>query len=150
VQGPASGSGQLLVSIQAGGRKGLSRSREVIPPLRSALVRPHLFSLENRRLWGDLIATFQCLKGAYGQDGDKIFSRVCSNRIRGNGLKLQEGRFRLDIRKKFFTMRVVKHWNTSRELIDDSSLETFKVSLDRALSNLISLQMSLLITGGLD
>ena len=135
--------------------RGQSRATKMIRGLESLCYEERLrqlglFSLENRRLWGDLIATFQCLKGAYGQDGDKIFSRVCSNRIRGNGLKLQEGRFRLDIRKKFFTMRVVKHWNTSRELIDDSSLETFKVSLDRALSNLISLQMSLLITGGLD
>ncbi|KFR01329.1 hypothetical protein Y956_14782, partial [Nipponia nippon] len=55
-----------------------------------------------------------------------------------NGLKLKEGRFRLDIRKKFFTMRVVKHWNRlSREVVDAPSLETFKVRLDRALGNLI-------------
>ena len=54
---------------------------------------------------------FQYLKGAYKKDGDKLFSRACCNRTRGNGFKLKEGRFRLDIRKKFFTMRVVKHWN---------------------------------------
>ena len=53
-------------------------------------------------------------------------------------LPLKEGRFRLDIKKKFFTMRVVKHWNRlPREVVDDSSLETFKVRLDGALSNLI-------------
>ncbi|KFW70382.1 hypothetical protein AS28_03186, partial [Pygoscelis adeliae] len=47
------------------------------------------------------------------------------------------GRFRLDIRKKFF-MRVVKHWNRlPRGAVDAPSLETFKVRLDRALSNLI-------------
>ncbi|KFW73567.1 hypothetical protein AS28_12111, partial [Pygoscelis adeliae] len=52
--------------------------------------------------------------------------------------KLKGGRFRLDIRKKFFTLRVVKHWNRlPREVVDAPSLETFKVRLDGALSNLI-------------
>ncbi|KFV57581.1 hypothetical protein N341_05532, partial [Tyto alba] len=55
-----------------------------------------------------------------------------------HGFKLKEGRFRLDIRKKFFTMRVVKHWNKfPREVVDALSLETFQARLDGALSNLI-------------
>ena len=97
-----------------------------------------LFSLEKRRLQGDLIAACQYLKGAYENDGDRLFSRACSNRPRGNGFQLKEGRFRLDIRKKFFTMRVVKHCNRlPREAVDAPSLETFKVRMDRPLSNLI-------------
>ena len=97
-----------------------------------------LFSLEKRRLQGELIVAFQYLKGAYKKDGDKLFSRVCCDRTRGNGFKLKENRFRLDIRKKFFTLRVVKHWNRlPREVVGAPSLETFKARLDGALSNLI-------------
>jgi len=97
-----------------------------------------LFSLEKRRAWGDLLAAFQYLKGAYRKDGEGLLTRVCSDRTRGNGCKLKEGRFRLDIRKKFFTVRVVKHWNRlPREAVDAASLEVFKARLDGALSNLV-------------
>jgi len=68
-----------------------------------------LFSLGKRRLWGDIIAAFQYLRGACRKDGESIFSRACCNRTRRNGLKLREGRFRLGIGKKFFSVRVVKH-----------------------------------------
>ena len=70
-----------------------------------------LFSLEKRRLQGDLIVAFQHLKGPYKKDRDRLFSMTCCNRRRDNGFKLKEGIFRLDIRNKFFTMRVVKHCN---------------------------------------
>ncbi|KFW07367.1 hypothetical protein N327_12322, partial [Fulmarus glacialis] len=55
-----------------------------------------------------------------------------------NGFKLKERRFRLDIRQKFFTMKVVKHWSRfPREVVDAPSLGTFKVRLDGAVNNLI-------------
>jgi len=69
--------------------------------------------------------------------------------MRGNGCKLKEGRFRSDIRKKFFTMRVVRH-RLPREVVAVGSLAVFKARLDGALSNLVSWKMSLPMAGGLE
>ena len=68
-----------------------------------------LFSLEKRSPQGDLTVAFQYLKGAYKQEGEPLFTRVDSDRTRGNGFQLRQGRFRLDIRRKFSTQGVVTH-----------------------------------------
>ncbi|KAJ7423477.1 hypothetical protein WISP_33736 [Willisornis vidua] len=117
-----------------------SRSMEMILPLYSTLVRPHLecciqlwgpqlredtdlfeqvqrratkmikglehlsygdrlrelglFSLEKRRLWGDLIVAFHYVEGGCKKGGERLFTKACSGCTRGNGFKLNEGRYR--------------------------------------------------------
>jgi len=85
-----------------------------------------LFSLERRRQQGNLTSAFHYLRGTYKQEEDQLYMSD-SDKKRGGGFKLKEVRFRLDIKKKFLTERVVKHWKKlSRGLFEVSSLEVFK------------------------
>ena len=93
---------------------------------------------------------FQYLKGVYQQKGERLFMRVDSDRTRGNGFKLRQERFKLDIRRKFFTQRMVTHWNRlPKEVVDAPLLEALKARLDVALGSLVWWLAILHVAGGL-
>lgn len=94
-----------------------------------------LLSLEKRRLLGDPIVSFQYPKRAYKKDGARLFTRAYSDRTRGNVFKLMASRFKLDMRRKFFTVRVENRRNL--EVVDAPSLVVFKDRLDGSLSNMV-------------
>ena len=119
-------------------RKLLERVQRRNLPYEDRLRELGLLSLEERRLWSEHIAAFQYLKRAYKQEGSQLFERADNSRTGGNGLKLKEGRLRLDVRGKLLTERVVRCLSgLPRELADALSLEVFKTRLDGALGSLV-------------
>lgn len=95
-------------------------------------------SLEKSRMSDNVIILYSFLKRGSGEGGAEFFSLVCIDRMSRNGSKLPQERFRLDIKKHFFTEMVVKPWKRlPKELIDASSLLVFKRHLDNTLKNML-------------
>jgi len=97
-----------------------------------------LSGLEKGRLRDDLIVLYSFLRRGSGEGGAELFYLEFSDSTHGNGSKLHQGRFRLDIKKHVFTERVVKHWKRlPREVVNASSLSVFQTHLNSALNTIL-------------
>ena len=97
-----------------------------------------LFSLEKRRLRGDLINIYKYLRCRGQRDKDRLFSAVHGDRTKRNDHKWKHRKFNTNEHKNFFTVRVTKHWNgMPRGVVGASSRETFKTCLYANLYSLL-------------
>ena len=87
---------------------------------------------------GNGIALFKYLKGCQTKEGQNLFSVIPECRTCNNRLKLQEARFRLNVRKNILTVRAVRQWNQlPQEVVSAPTLEAFKRNLDNHLADIL-------------
>ncbi|XP_051873382.1 RNA-directed DNA polymerase from mobile element jockey isoform X2 [Pristis pectinata] len=95
-----------------------------------------LYSLEYRRMRGDLVATFKMLTGKDRVDVARLFPLVGVSRTRGHNLRIRGYSFKTEMRRSFFTQRVVKLWNSlPRTAVEARSVGVFKEEIDRYLNS---------------
>ena len=98
------------------------------------LERLGLYTLEFRRMRGDLIETYKIIKGLDTLEAGSMFPLMGESRTRGHSLRIRGRPFRTEMRKNFFTQRVVDMWNAlPQKAVEAKSLDAFKRELDRAL-----------------
>ena len=108
--------------------------RDGAPPLQGCTETAGSPQPREETLRGNIIVAFQYLKGAYRKAEEELLISVGGDWMRGNGFTVEEGRFRLDIWKKFFAVRMVTHWNQlPTEVLNAPSREAFKARLDGSL-----------------
>ena len=113
------------------------RATRMIPSLRALpyeerLKRLNLFSLEKRRMRGDLIQVYKYLNKLSNVDHSKLFELQTNPRTRNNGYPIQSRRCNTDIGRSFFSNRIIRHWNElPAEVVTARTIDTFKNRLDR-------------------
>ena len=118
------------------------RATRIIPGLKGMsyadrLKELNLFSLEQRRLRGDLIQTFKILKGIDNVDPGDFFDLKKETRTRGHKWRLDKGAFRTENRRHFFTQRIVRVWNQlPSNVVEADTLGSFKKLLDEILGSI--------------